>query len=283
MLEEYLHQIRQDGFTIFQDVIPADEIAAVRRHILEAARRLADPKKLADLKVSHVSSFINHEQSFAPYLTDPRMIEVVHALLGPHFRISYTTTQINEPGNPRTRWHADWPFNQKNAGHIPAPYPDGCFHLTTLWMFSPFTSENGGTLVVPGSHRITTNPTTDMGVDPDAPYPTELLVTGRAGSVLMFDSRLWHAANHNGSSEQRVAMSIRFAPWWLNLEVLRPGSDERRRMVDETGRTESCVPSVTRQAYNRLPSDVQPLFRHWVETAREAESRLQQPSSAGGP
>ena len=27
--------------------------------------------------------------------------------------------------------NADWPFNQKNAGHVPSPYPDAVMHLTT--------------------------------------------------------------------------------------------------------------------------------------------------------
>ena len=48
----------------------------------------------------------------------------------------------------------DWPFNQHNAGHIPAPYPDIVAHLTTLWMLSPYTPENGATIIVPGSHRM---------------------------------------------------------------------------------------------------------------------------------
>jgi len=104
-----------------------------------------------------------------------------------------------------------------------------------------------------------------MGVDADQPYPTELLVTGEAGSVVSFDSRLWHAANHHRSSEQRVSMAVRFAPWWLSLEVLRPGSDERKRIVDEVGASDNSVPLVTREVFDRLPPDVQPLFRHWVQ------------------
>ena len=262
--EQYLREIRDNGFTIFEQVIPPNKVDAIRQSVLEVAERECNPQIKADVGVTHVSMYINHNQSFVPYLVERRMTKVIGALFGPHFRVSFTSSQINDPGNPRTAWHADWPFNQRNAGHIPVPYPDFCMHLTSLWMFSPFTRENGGTLVVPGSHRINTNPTTDMGVDANEPYPTELLVTGEAGSVLMFDSRLWHAANHNGSSQSRVSMAIRFAPWWLNLDVLLVGSEERQRMVDETGDRENALSPVSSDVFNNLPDEAKPLFRHWV-------------------
>ena len=60
-------------------------------------------------------------QSFAPYLADKRVLGIAEALFGPHVRISFTTAHINYPGNVRGALHADWPFNQHNAGHIPCP------------------------------------------------------------------------------------------------------------------------------------------------------------------
>ena len=155
---------------------------------------------------------INFDQSFAPFLADENLLALVGAMLGHHPRISFTTGTINYPGNERGGWHADWPFNQNNAGHIPAPYPDATVHLTTLWMLAPFTEENGGTLLVPGSHRSPNNPTGDNGVDPLAPYPTEVNACGPAGSVLVLDSRLWHATAPNRSHEPRTSVVVRYAP-----------------------------------------------------------------------
>ena len=263
--DQHLRRIGNDGFTIFEDVVPRDEVEAVCRSVYESANRYCDSQVKADLGVIHVSSFINQDQSYAPYLADRRILDVAEALFGAHVRVSFTSATVNEPGKKRDKWHADWPFNQLNAGHIPAPYADACIHLTSLWMFSPFTAENGGTLVVPGSHRVPTNPTADMGVDPTSPYPTEFLVTGEAGSVVMFDSRVWHSANANRSSEPRVSVVVRYAPWYLNLNVLRPDSEDRKRMVDESGGRENCLPAVPRGVYENLPDQVKPLFRHWVE------------------
>ena len=89
-------------------------------------------------------------------------------------------------------------------------------------------------------------------------------IRGSAGSVLVLDSRLWHATAANCTDRPRTSVVVRYAPWWLNVNVLMPGSAERRRMVDETGRSENEVPPVPPHVYDALPDDVKPLFRHWV-------------------
>ncbi len=261
-LDEWLWHMKVSGFCVVPEVVPADRCAELRERISQAVQRVG--KASTPAGVGFLAGVINHEQSFAPYLADDRLLALCRALLGDWVRISFTSAIINPPGNPRGGWHADWPFNQKNAGHIPAPYSDLVMHLTTLWMLSPFSGENGGTLVVPGSHRSPTNPTAPGGLDATKPLPAEMNVAGPAGSVCVMDSRLWHATSPNRTPEPRVALAVRYAPWWLNLEILRPGSAERKRMVDEPGKEENQVPSMPRDVFERLPANVKPLYQHWV-------------------
>ena len=261
-MQKSLFHLRTDGWCVVPDVVPAADVDTIRRSVDDTVAENRNPN--APAGIGHLSSIIVHNQTFAQYLAAPAIMELVSAMLGEHVRVSFTTGTINYPGNERGGWHADWPFNQRNAGRIPAPYPDATFHLTSLWMFSPFTEENGGTLVVPGSHRTSNNPTGNNGIDPAAPYPTEVNATGTAGSVLLFDSRLWHASSPNRSLEPRVSVVVRYAPWWLNLEVLRPGSVEREQIVDAVGGRENEVPSIPATTFEQLPENVRPLFRHWV-------------------
>ncbi len=261
-LQQRLLRLQMDGWCVIEGVIPEEEVDGVRESVERSTLAHRNPN--APDGIGHVSSFIRHDQSLAPYLADRQVLDLAEALLGPHVRVSFTTATINYPGNQRLGWHADWPFNQNNAGHIPAPYPDAAMHLTTLWMLAPFTCENGGTLIVPGSHRSPNNPTGNNGVNPSSPYPTEMQATGPAGSVLMIDSRLWHASAPNRSDKPRVSVVVRYAPWWLNTDVLMPGSPERALIVDEPGLKENNVPPVPPDVYDRFPDDVKPLFRHWV-------------------
>jgi hypothetical protein len=262
-IEQSMLHLRMNGWCVLDRVIPSDRVATIREECEAVVARHKNPN--APHAIGHVSTYINWDQSLAPYLADDRILLLVNALLGHNPRISFTSATINEPGNARGGWHADWPFNQKNAGHVPIPYPDAVMHLTTIWMLSPFSKENGGTLVVPGSHRCPKNPTGSNGVPENDPYPTETHACGQAGSVLIMDSRLWHATAPNMSPDPRVAVVVRYAPWWLNLEILRPTSGDRLRMVDNPGKTENSVPSLPMDVFDRLPSAVQPLFAHWTE------------------
>jgi len=209
---------------------------------------------------------INFDQSIAEYIAAGRVLAVVERLLGRNLRVSFTTLLTNEPDRKRSNWHADWPFNQKNACHIPAPYPDFCMHVTALLMISPFTEQNGGTLVVPRSHRQPTNPSDpSLGFDPFSAHPDEFRVTGSAGSIVLFDSRTWHCAPANPSSQPRVCVAVRYAPWWLNLESLDPVSSLRQQWVSEPGLNQPEQPRIRPEAYANLPECARPLFRHWVD------------------
>ena len=261
-LDEILLRLKMDGWCIVPGVIPQGAVEAVRESVQTTTGEAGGYSNIEG--VGAATGLLASDQSFAPYLVDGSVLGVAEALFGPYVRISFTTAIINRPGNNRGGWHSDWPFNQNNAGHIPAPYPDAVMHMTTIWMLSPFTAENGGTLIVPGSHRSDNNPTGNNGVDAGAPYPTEMQATGDAGSVLIFDSRLWHATAPNLGDTPRVGLAVRYAPWWLSLDVLMPGSDERDRMVNEPGANDNEVPPMSRAVFDRLPEDVKPLMRHWV-------------------
>ena len=259
-IENILLHLHVDGWHVEPGVIPPAEVDSVRISVETSS--ITKEKKMQG--VNSETSLISKDQSLAPYLAHEGVLKVVESFLGHHFKISFTTAIINNPGNERGVWHSDWPFNQNNAGHIQAPYHDAVTHLTTIWMLSPFSPQTGGTLIVPGSHRSNNNPSGNMGIDPLAQYPTEMNATGDAGSVLFFDSRLWHATATNLGDKPRVGVAVRFAPWWLNLDSLMPGSDTRHRMVEEPGVIEPEQDLIPIHVFENLPEKVKPMFRHWT-------------------
>ncbi|MFN8440473.1 MAG: phytanoyl-CoA dioxygenase family protein [Caldilineaceae bacterium] len=262
-MNDLFTRMKLDGWCVVENVIPADEVAIVRQGVLTATAQHRNPN--APKNIGHLSGLINYDQSVAPYLANDRLLTLIEGVLGPHVRISFTTATINEPGNARGGWHADWPFNQRNAASILAPYADLPMHITTIWMLSDFSAANGGTLVISGSHHMPNNPTGDCGLAELEPYPTEVNACGKAGDVLVMDSRLWHATAANLTNEPRAAIVIRYAPWWLDLTVLRPDSLARQRLLQVTGKGENQVPLLPASVYAKLPETVQPLFVHWLE------------------
>ncbi len=251
-----VEQIREQGYCVIRGVIPEDKISVVRDDIIEAADKFGIRKP----NNTYLATTINHTQSFAPYVADPKIMAIVESFFGPHARVSSTTTQINEPKNEHGHWHADWPFT---LGYISKPVPDLVMHLSTLFMLADFTRENGGTLMRPGSHKWGTNPSYDNEPIYDD-YPDQIQAEGSAGSVLIMDSRLWHAIALNHTNERRVALVVRYAPWWLNLDVLMPGSEDQKIIVNKPGIFEISYPAVSQEAYDRIIDIAKPLFRHWI-------------------
>ena len=275
-VDEILGHLDEEGYCIIEEVIPPDKVGGIRDSVFathktqaeeadaNAAKLRGQGHRIGATGVRVVVGFLNFDQSFAPYLADERIVGTAEKLFGPFVRITNVNALLNYPKNDRGYWHADWPFNQTNASHVPAPYADAVLRLSSIWMLTDFSPHTGGTLVIPGSHRTRTNPSGGDVHDREAPHPAEMQISGAAGSVMLFDSRLWHCVTTNESAEPRIAMNVGYAPWWLNLLPNLEGSPDFQRMVVETNGKPTEFPPVERSVYDNLPETVKPLLRHSV-------------------
>ena len=214
---------------------------------------------------------------FAEYLAAPRVLKVARAILDPHIRIMQT--EVNKSSRPaekpiseeqlrRRGWHSDWPHDLtaygpneeqpwKHCGAVAQPFPDLCMALSTVWYLGPedVTPFNGGTWVVPGSHKDPRNPRgPEDGIDSSAPIPGELQVSAPAGSVFMQDTRLWHSGARNQSQYERTAVVCRYGPWWLSgneFANLHSGGHTLRTYVPP-------------EVYANFSPQLQLLYRHLV-------------------
>lgn len=76
--------------------------------------------------------------------------------------------------------------------------------LNMLVMLDDFTAENGATWLLPGSHKRPARP------DDARFFEHGTQTEGKAGTVLLFDSRLWHAGGENRTDQFRRAVTITF-------------------------------------------------------------------------
>lgn len=276
--EEIVRRVSMDGWCLIPKVIPSEEIQHLRDIVLEEeikarkeredflAKTRSKGHRISGQGIGFASGLVQILPEVSPYLANHQILDAAEHILGQHVRISTVTALINNPGVERGYWHSDWPFNQTVASHVPAPYPDVVMHLSSIFMLTEFSKKTGGTLIVPGSHRWHNNPSGHNGVDPDAPYPTEITVTGSSGDTVLYDSRLWHSVAHNPGDTARIAISVRYAPWWLNLNVQREGHPDREGIVVETNGKDHVNPNISSDTYAQLPNKAKPLFRHWMES-----------------
>ena len=79
-------------------------------------------------------------------------------------------------------------------------------------MLDDFTCENGAIRIVPGSQQWRRLPQEALA-DPVAPHPDEVLLTGKAGTVVVMNAHMWHGATANRTGGPRRAMHAFYTRW----------------------------------------------------------------------
>jgi hypothetical protein len=80
--------------------------------------------------------------------------------------------------------------------------------------------DNGCTVVVPGSHK--------SGKYTDRELEKVFPLTGKAGDLIFWDSRLWHGTLANISGRSRWALIATLGMWWVkpSMDIVRGMNDE---------------------------------------------------------
>ncbi len=134
---------------------------------------------------------------FIECILDPAVLEYLGHVLGPRFKLSSLNARSANPQSAESQpLHVD-------AGALPDR--SGYWVCNTVWMLDDFTPTNGALRAVPGSHRWGRRPD-DVLDDPRRAHADEVLVTGRAGDLVVMNSHLWHGGTANRTDRPRLAL-----------------------------------------------------------------------------
>ena len=249
--EEALRRVRTEGWCVIDGVIPQHELAAVR----DSVSATLDGR-------TELHGVIACDRSFAPYLVDERLTAIAEGMFGPESRIARTDAFAAEPGGAGSGWHADWPFSGDDSYRVAVPYGDLAMAVTTVWMLTDDPPDSGATLIASGSHRTHDNPAVAPGYAADAEIASQMLPEVLAGSVLAFDSRLWHRTTANTDGERRLWLDIQYVPWWLDVTSMIPGLADYETRAEGLGYRPAEIRPLDEAAFVALPDAVKPLFDH---------------------
>ncbi len=144
-----------------------------------------------------LANLVDKGTVFAQCILEPQVLDLVGHVLGPRFKLSSLNARAADPGEAAAQpLHADVGAVSDELGY---------WVCNTLFMLDDFTAENGALRAVPGSHRQGRLPQ-DALADPRAPHPDEVLVTGRAGDVVVMNAHVWHAGTANRTHDRRLAL-----------------------------------------------------------------------------
>jgi hypothetical protein len=151
-----------------------------------------------------LANLVDKDPLFADCIAWPQLLAYVAVVLGERFKLSSLNARSANPGNGIDQpLHAD-------GGSLPDEH--GFWVCNLLWMLDDFQSDNGALRVVPGSHRLGRLPAEALA-DPLAAHPEQVLITGRAGDVLVMNSHLWHGGLANRTAHPRRALHVYYCRW----------------------------------------------------------------------
>jgi len=217
-IDRHAAELEQDGYTILENVMPESEIEAARQAIeetLDAEETIARKYGLQsdDLRILF-NAQAKHQHFWGMPLRNPAPAEVARRVIGEDMFAHDVTIRAPMPTGRKNasqfggHFHVDWkeftvaPF--VGGKHFPMA-------IQSVWAIEGFTKETGGPLLWPGTHWSVEVPP----AEPDELPSGWILAEAPAGSVVMWDSALWHSGGVNHSDRPRYSLIFYFQRWWI--------------------------------------------------------------------
>jgi hypothetical protein len=224
------------GYVLLEGVLSPDEVGRMKAALyrMKADPRLEEQRVYTHRHGDHHTLF-GHLVEYAPalleYAVHPKLVPLVEELVGGAVRLEESEAIIN-----RRRPDADLAALRKRRSD-PTGFHTGirhgwgtyfeqdrfhCLFVKTLAFLTDVGPEDGGTAVIPGSHRMSW-PQKEMI---QAAMEDERLIhqiTAKAGSVLLFPESLIHSTTEILSEKERVIRVSGYTPTmmreWMRNEI----------------------------------------------------------------
>jgi ectoine hydroxylase-related dioxygenase (phytanoyl-CoA dioxygenase family) len=210
------------GCVVVEGVMDPDLLARAHDAMYRVQRQIQDEvgkerlERAGELGVLRL--MLRFDPVFFEFLAIPEVLAVVDATVSEtailHVQNGLLLPSL-EGGTPdifQTRFHRDFP--RILNGYL--------MSINAFFAIDEFTATNGATFFVPGTHQKEGRPADwylkEHAVSAECP----------AGSMLVFDSTIWHAAGDNASGKDRLALNQQFT-----RSYVKPQLDYVRALGDE--------------------------------------------------
>jgi ectoine hydroxylase-related dioxygenase (phytanoyl-CoA dioxygenase family) len=199
-LADVVGRLDRHGYAIVEGVLARDEatrIGAELRQLLDAVP--TGRNFFEGFRTRRLYALFAKTRSLDPLTLHPLILGALDHVLGAHYQLSGPTGIEIGPGEVEQVLHRD-----EDIYPVPRPHPQ--LVTNVMWAFDDFTSANGATRLIPGSHRTLERP------DPAKPTVTAEM---SAGSVMIYVGSLWHGGGANRTDTTRLGVAVEYAASWL--------------------------------------------------------------------
>ena len=208
-INKHIAKLKKDGFTIIENILSKKDCEFFINRSNLLLKKLLKKKKTTAI-------YQNFQQLIVPFrydrnffrllyfktvdkiltnLLDKNYVIIDHSVLNRRvLKHKFLDTLHDKP-----KWHTD-------SRYLGGKRLDKGFSYIALLMLDDF-KKNNSTLYVPGSHLLRNKPKRNGN------YKYKI-ITGKKGSMLIFDSGLWHQGG-SGTNEDRWSICNYYGPWWM--------------------------------------------------------------------
>lgn len=250
-LDQALAALSYSGCVTVTDVLDDDFLTQTREAMYGVQRAIREDvgeEKLARAgELGVLRLMVRFDDHFLRFLELPEVLAVVDNTVS-DTAILHLQNGLVLPSFPKgevpetfqTTFHQDFP--RYLNGYLAS--------INLFFAIDEFREDNGATIVVPGTHQRPGRP-------PDTYLEANKLpVVCPAGSMLVFDSTLWHAAGANVSGKDRLAINHQFTRSFFKpqMDYVRALGDAK--VLEQEPRTQQLL-----GWYTRTPTSLADYYR----------------------
>ena len=217
-----INQMRQDikewGFCLIEEAMSAEQCTRFLKRLLDQA----EGEKLAGVDSptpsgQYINTLINKGEVFAQCIEqDPKAVQagplieqIMDETLGKGWICHSFLSNGSDPGGYPQGLHIDQgpllPWVTKEAPAL----------FNTMYIPQDIDEENGGTLVIPGSHKILIEAGSGGKI---GKLPPAINLEAKAGTIMLFDGRMLHGTGANRTNKQRFVATMSNVKAWTRTQ-----------------------------------------------------------------
>lgn len=200
MTAEQRRQLDDQGYVVLERFVDAQWLGELLRRVeqlFEEEGENAGHEFKQEPHARRLANLVDKGEMFERVVSAPAVLDLVGHVLQYNFKLSSLNARSTHPHAPESQpLHVD-------QGLLPDAHGNAV--CNSLWMLDDFTPDNGATRVVPGSHTWGRPPQSEMS-EPRDRHREEVLITGPAGTVVVYNAHLWHGGTANRTERHRRAL-----------------------------------------------------------------------------
>ena len=213
-MKAVLDQVGTAGYAVVESVVGGSFLATTREAMYrsqEAIRRDVGEERLRRAgELGVLRLMLKYDPHFFKFLEIPEVLAIVDDTVSNtaimHLQNGFILPSLPAGQTPtifQNTFHQDFP--RVLNGYMAS--------INIMFAIDEFSTATGATLVVPGTHQMMTPPSDE--------YLKANAVTMEcpAGSMVVFDSTLWHAAGANTSGRDRLAINHQFTRSYIKQQI----------------------------------------------------------------